>query len=96
MLRYLEGMWVWEANQYLKLHANFEIYLRLFYASFFPHSFVFSLFDSNPCTCLCGCFMAFSIQDILNIKNLNPNVDILVSARYDNNMSVEMMLQKDG
>ncbi len=40
--------------------------------------------------------MAFSIQDILNIKNLNPNVDILVSARYDNNMSVEMMLQKDG
>jgi hypothetical protein len=76
----------------LRLHAIFEIYLRLFYVSFLPHSFVFSLFDSNPCTCLCGCFMASSSQSILNIKNLSPNVNILVFIGYDNNMNVEMML----
>lgn len=40
--------------------------------------------------------MASSSQAILNIKNLNLNVDILVFAWYDNNMSGEMMLQKDG
>jgi hypothetical protein len=87
---------VWETNQYLGLHGIFEMYLQLFYVSFLPHSFVFSLFDFNPCTCLCGYFIASSNQAILNIKNLSPNVDILVFAGYDNNMSVEMMIQKDG
>ncbi len=41
-------------------------------------------------------FYGFSSQAILNIKNLSPNVDILIFARCDNNMNVEMMLQKDG
>ncbi len=75
---------------------SLKFYLQLFYVSFLPHSFVFSLFDSKPCTCLCGCFMVASSQAIFNIKNLNPNVNILVFTGYDDNMSVEMMLQKDG
>jgi hypothetical protein len=40
--------------------------------------------------------MVASSQAIFNIKNLNPNVNILVFTGYDDNMSVEMMLQKDG
>jgi hypothetical protein len=40
--------------------------------------------------------MASSSQVILNIKNISPNVDILVFARYNNNIYVEMMFQKNG
>jgi hypothetical protein len=39
--------------------------------------------------------MASSSQPFLNIEDFSLNVDVLVFARYDSNMSVEMLPKED-
>jgi hypothetical protein len=40
--------------------------------------------------------MVFSSKPFFNIEDSSFNVDILVFARYDSNMSVEMLPEKEG
>jgi hypothetical protein len=47
-------------------HKLWNFIFECFALHFFP--LFFFMFDFHPCTCLCGCLMVFSKQNILNIK----------------------------